>query len=124
MGEEYDNIGYFPQIRGNFLDEESSPFLIYSLPTNPSEISTSVPTIQHVGEILTPFVSALKGPFKNDVTAQMTISTPPSLPCHHENNRICNLKQWKSPFLLTSFPPFPGEVPLVVPARLTTERAY
>ena len=64
------------------------------------------------------------GPFKIEVTAKMTISTPPSLPCHLENNRICNLKQWKSPFLLTSFPPFPGEVPLVVPARLTTERAY
>ena len=51
-----------------------------------------------------------KGPFKNDVTAKMTISTTPSLPCHCENNRICNLKQWKSPFLLTSLPPFPGDV--------------
>ena len=34
------------------------------------------------------------GPFKIDVTAKMTISIPPSLPCHRENNRICNLKQW------------------------------
>ena len=38
------------------------------------------------------------GPFKIEVTAKMTISTPPSLPCHLENNRICNLKQWKSPY--------------------------
>ena len=42
--------------------------------------------------------------------SKMTISTPPFLPCHLENNRICYLKQWKSPFLLTSLPPFPGDV--------------
>ena len=39
----------------------------------------------------------------------MNISTPPSLPCHRENNRIWNLKQWKPPFLLTSLPPFHGD---------------
>ena len=43
-----------------------------------------------------------------------------SLPCHRENSRICNLKQWKSPFLLTSLPSLVTSFlngPLCIPKR-------
>ena len=57
------------------------------------------------------------GPFKNDVTAKMTISTPPSLLCHRENNRICNLKQSET-LEVTVFVDLPLSLPSLVTSFL------